>query len=335
MDQLDEALERLAPTGPEWGGGLSNHGPMAAEALVLLGFEDAVPGWVSRYLPRLDGRERASGRITDWREALGDLRRAADWSAFFAHELTLAPWREVLGTWWPRLVPGLAAGATHGVIRTAHAVRAVAEHETPARRAELADALGYWAAAYVELPGRALAAGTRPLAAAVEAVPIYEGERAGLITGTLGRLETLPEFAQSVTALAPVADAKAAIHELTKGFAGVFLERGRTNTVAYLHAVTAPAAVGSILHELPQQTWRQTHDTLWQVAAAIHSGFARGSVREPLPSGEPPTPVQLAERAVANGDEHAIKLTEACLREHAATGDPLFLHAAARGIELT
>ena len=36
-DALDEALERLARKGPEYGGGLSNHGPMAAEALVALG----------------------------------------------------------------------------------------------------------------------------------------------------------------------------------------------------------------------------------------------------------------------------------------------------------
>jgi hypothetical protein len=27
------------------------------------------------------------------------------------------PWREVLATWWPRLLHGIAAGATHGVIK--------------------------------------------------------------------------------------------------------------------------------------------------------------------------------------------------------------------------
>jgi hypothetical protein len=38
--------------------------------------------------------------------------------------------------------------------------------------------------------------------------------------------------------------------------------------------------------------------------------------------------------AVATGDEHAIKLTEACLRLHAETPDPVFLHAAARASDL-
>ena len=34
--EIDEALEMLEGTGPEFTGGLSNHGPMAAEALVAL-----------------------------------------------------------------------------------------------------------------------------------------------------------------------------------------------------------------------------------------------------------------------------------------------------------
>ncbi len=53
-----------------------------------------------------------------------------------------------------------------------------------------------------------------------------------------------------------------------------------------------------------------------------------------MPGGEPPQPDALIDRAVATGDEHAIKLTEACLRLHAESPDPLMLHAAARGCEL-
>ena len=51
---LDEGLTRLAVTGPEFRGGLSNHGPMAAEAMVRLGRADAVEGWLDDYLGRLD-----------------------------------------------------------------------------------------------------------------------------------------------------------------------------------------------------------------------------------------------------------------------------------------
>jgi hypothetical protein len=43
---LDEAYERLHHTGPEWGGNLSNHGPMAAEVLARRDHADQVPAWV-------------------------------------------------------------------------------------------------------------------------------------------------------------------------------------------------------------------------------------------------------------------------------------------------
>src|SRR3989442_4733817 len=54
---IDEALEMLSDTGPEWGYGelqaLSNHGPMGAEALCALGRDEAVVPWVERYKRRL------------------------------------------------------------------------------------------------------------------------------------------------------------------------------------------------------------------------------------------------------------------------------------------
>jgi hypothetical protein len=62
-----------------------------------------------------------------------------------------------------------------------------------------------------------------------------------------------------------------------------------------------------------------------------------GLTRRQAASGEvadPPAPDVPADRAVATGDEHAIKLTEACLRLYADSPEPVLLHAAARGREL-
>ena len=53
-DLLDGTYQRLSVTGPEYGGGLSNHGPMAAEALLRLGREDAIEGWVTEYMRGLE-----------------------------------------------------------------------------------------------------------------------------------------------------------------------------------------------------------------------------------------------------------------------------------------
>ena len=125
---LDEAYQRLHATGPEFDGWLSNHGPMAAEAMVRHGHADRVHRWLDVYMRRLDEFPRGSGQIgASWQEALGDPRRIADWTAYFRREVAEQPWRLVLETWWLRLLPGVAAAATHGVIRVGHAVRALTE----------------------------------------------------------------------------------------------------------------------------------------------------------------------------------------------------------------
>jgi hypothetical protein len=73
---------------------------------------------------------------------------------------------------------------------------------------------------------------------------------------------------------------------------------------------------------------------LWQVGAGLYATYAGGVTPRPLPASPPPAPEDVTDRAVANGDEHAIKLTEACLRLNAEVPDPLFPHAAARASEL-
>ena len=152
---MDEVLDILHRTGPEFGGGLANHGPMAAEAMLALGRPDAVLPWVERYKRRLQDRPAQSHPISPeaWREALGNINRVGDWVAFFDHQLVEASWQDVVRSWVPRLSPALIAAATHGLIRTSHAVRSLAASETPQRLHELAEGLGFWAARYRVLPG--------------------------------------------------------------------------------------------------------------------------------------------------------------------------------------
>jgi hypothetical protein len=89
---MEDALSVLADTGPEYHGGLANHGPMAAEALVALGRADAVMPWVTRYRTRLDLRPSGGRPIGgDWREALGEHGRVTDWSVFFRREVEERP----------------------------------------------------------------------------------------------------------------------------------------------------------------------------------------------------------------------------------------------------
>jgi hypothetical protein len=340
-DVLDEGLSRLAATGPEYRGGLSNHGPMAAEALVRLGRADAVEPWLDGYLKRLDGPPRPADRITDatWRDALGQLNRVADWEVYLRAELAQEPWRDVLARWWPRLLPGVAAAATHGVIRTSHAARSLAaagEAGDAERRDELARGLAYWAASYLELPGASPTGGQLDLPAALDGLPSAgTASERGLITEELKtKLPAMTGFGDAVAALRSPADPAADLRELAATFTRVFLGYGRTRPIALLHAVTAPVAARSVLPLLPAGLARPTYDALWQVGAALYAVYTPGVTPEPLPAGPGSSRDDVTEMAVAAGDEHAIKLTEACLRLHAETPDPVFLHAAARASDL-
>src|ERR1700754_4496142 len=115
-DVLLDALHRLRDTGPEFDGFLANHGPMGAEALVRIGGSDAVPAWVDGYLHRLGPAPGVVRGISDvdWREHLGEVRLAGDWIAYLRRQARDLPWHDLLLRWWPRLLSGLAASATHG-----------------------------------------------------------------------------------------------------------------------------------------------------------------------------------------------------------------------------
>ena len=129
--------------------------------MVRHGHAGSVHRWLDGYMRRLEDFPRGTAPIGgDWREALGDPRRVADWTAYFRREVTRQPWRRVLGTWWPRLLPGVAAAATHGVIRVGHAVRALlADGDDAVHVTELAHGLAYWAARWQPVPGAAAGLG--------------------------------------------------------------------------------------------------------------------------------------------------------------------------------
>lgn len=337
-EALLEALDRLRDTGPEFHGFLANHGPMAAEALVRLGSADRVGGWVTGYLPRLDDAPAVIRGIgdEDWPDHLGDARLAGDWTAYLRREAAATGWRELLLRWWPRLLPGLAASATHGVIRTAHAVRSLrAAGDDPDRLLvdELAQGLALWAARYERLPGDPGLSGPLPAVPAVAALPRLDPDVPDDGDGISGRLRVLPHltgYARSLDAWGPPADPDAALDELIGAAARVLAARA-DSPIAFCHAVTAPAAVRMVLPELPGALRTASVVASWQSVGGIVAAFASPRLpAESDPAGADLRADELTGRAVEHGDEHVIKLTEAALREHARTGDDTLLVAADR-----
>ena len=339
---MDEALEVLSAYGPDLRNGLTSHAPMAAEALCALGRPEAVLPWIEEYrkgmLPRPSSRERISRE--HWQSALADPNRAADWSAFFAEELQAAPWRDVLDRWVRRLAPGICASATHGVIRVGHATRSLVECESPYRLGELADALGYWAAWYQELPTSPRAAdrtmAPREAITKVAVVPPDRRRFSGTITSSLEALSEFPEFAPVIGLIDVSGDAAALVPELTEAFARVYLANTHDvlTAIVFVHGVTSVAALGSILPHLDDATARTALRFAWQAGCGLYAAF--GS--RPAPPGEIEPPREdedtLVDMAVAHGDEHAIKFMEACLRQYANNPSPAYLAAARNALDV-
>jgi hypothetical protein len=335
---LDDALEQLAFAGHELHNTNSNHAPMAIEALCVLGRTDAVQPWLDRYRAGLMPRPVTVARIAprEWSSALGDPRRVSDWVALFRAELTDQPWGAVLDQWVARLAPGIVAAAMHGVIRTGHAVRALAQDDTAPRRRELADGLAYWAAEYQALPAgpRVANAGLPSQAmAGLAMIPPEQRGSFGSLTGALGQLEGFGPFRAVLGAVDAEGDSAAFLADLTATFARVYLANAHDflTSIAFIHTITGPAALRPMLPYLSAETARAALGYAWQASAALYATF--GSPQSLSRAGDrTPDPDRLVARAIASGDEHAIKFTAACLGEHALTKESAFLHAADHGI---
>jgi hypothetical protein len=339
---LDETLEIMAPMGPDLNNGFSNHAPMAIEAMCAMRRGDAVMPWFEHYRHSLAPRHARVARLTNenWRAALGDLRRTEDWFEFFRNELEERPWQLVLDDWAARLAPGLMAAATHGVIRTGHATRALALDDTLARRRELADGLAYWAADYMVLPAerhRPDRAMPSQAIARVQMIPteIRRGN-IGALTDALTQLDSFAPFKDTLDAVDAGGDASAFLSDLTATFARVFLANARDTytTIAFVHAVTGPSALRPFLPYLSDTTRHAALAYAWQAAAAMFATFGTQADLSRFNEVEIESKDDLIDRAIACGDEHAIKLTEVCLREHALNPDPAFFAAADRAIHV-
>jgi hypothetical protein len=332
---LDDALERLRGMGPEALHGAPNHGPMAAEALVTLGCPEEVPGWTDDYRRELSPMPQAQSPVTEgtWQEALGAVHRIADWQAFFLTQLVEAPWQVVFVQWIPRLIRGVMAGGTHGLIRTAHAVRALSEAATPLRVEELASALAYWAAYYQTLPGLPQLRGPLDLDQAIEQVPRIdrkqgnEARREGVPRDFVRVLAKYPNFSEAVNRFGTRETVDASLSRLVEAGARLYCANASTHPLVFIHAITGPAAVRLLLAHMPVGLHESAFAYCWQAIAAWVAAYgsdAPGGHDDSAPRSES----EIIGRALGTRDHHAIKLAEACLREYRLNPQPVFLKAA-------
>jgi len=330
-DLLDAGLARLHAGYPSMNVHRSNHVPMVIEALGVLGRADDIAPWLDGNLDHYRPDTDAKGRVEAerWREFLGRPELFPDWRELFLVELRGDDWRTVVRRWVPRLVPGLAGAATHGVIRMAHAVRSLGARDSEVRRTELATGLAYWAVNHEELPWDGTLAPAKSVADAIARVqprlPARQPPQGNIVSG-LRALADTPSF-RPVAGFVDVADPVRTLGEMSSAFARLYL-RNPDRRIAFTHSITAPSALRLLAPHLDEETVLAATRFAWQAAAGIYVVYGDPRLGEP---GEraPASREALVAACVANGGAHSIKLTEACLREEALSHDPI-LFAAAR-----
>jgi len=305
---------------PEYADQLTNHLPMALHALAELGADDArMQQFFERYARRFEGRvsEPAAAAAGDWLALRGQPGAFAPLRTAFAAALARDGRDAVLRAALPALLPGVAAAAFHGAIRTAHAVEA-------AHEGELASALAYWAWRW-----QPLAQAPRGAALLVEAW-CERLVAAGLSCSCHGALisQRMASAAQSA-AYRELAGSLAHAIDLPERLLAFAAQRyADTRNFTVLHMVTGMRALRVLL------PW--VHDTdaaLREVVPAFTAAYLSAAIRlaalPPIPAMDWPAVVR---RAIASDDDHVIKLVHAC---HGASQQNLpgpFIAAAVRAV---
>lgn len=320
-DALDNALAQLRGTTPEVaGGGNPNHGPMAAEALAALDLGEAAPSWARDYRQRLGTLPTAVDPVTPstWREALGDESLVANWVVFFHRLLARTPWQDVLAAWLPRLVPAISSAGGHGMVRVAHAVRAVSAAATVPRIEELGAALAYWCSYYRQFDRMPRLVGDLDVGTALGLVPrIMRGsQRIGMPRKFLYEVSGSAQLLDALDRLAPDQSVASALSALTEAGARQYLTNRSRHPLIFVHAVTVPAALRLLLPHMSLESGRTAFAYAWQFVAALTAAYGEDSDElDGTVSGPPLAWRSVIEFCVQTGDAHSIKFVEACSRE--------------------
>ncbi|MCA0244744.1 MAG: questin oxidase family protein [Proteobacteria bacterium] len=302
----------------EYGDGLSNHAPMALVALERLGADgERLNAWLTRYANAKRLRParpvQAWPRGDAWPDRLGD--RAA-WPAYrglFREWIDEEGARSLLAQALPQLLPGCAAAAFHGLIRTAYAVQV-------GHLAELADGLAHWASFHLPLGPLPDAASDQP-----DPLPLLRRLRAGDSEAPLiaGRIADAARGGDVNRAIAPLAIDAATPERLARAAAFAYAESGNFTA---LHLVTASHAMRVLARfsDEPEAAWRW----FWQAWA---HGVVAARLRPAAPVPLRPWDALVA-TARASDDEHVIKLVDSAREEERCYGGDDWRRAASRAV---
>lgn len=313
---------------PEYRDQLTNHLPMALHALQSLGASaERMRSFYATYVQRFHGLNLpataivSAAQLANWRALRGLADAYPELLACFNGLMAQDGMDTTLRRALPELLPGVAAAAFHGLIRTAHAVEA-------GHTGELAAALACWAWRWQPLPAPPM---TYPLLGLDTWASRLAREASGwqsdgsLISARMLEASQSSIYEGLAGSLVPALSLEARIAEL----AGLAAERYVANpNFTVLHMITGLRAFRLLL---PWLEHTQREDGLQAVLA--HNFTAAYLAAGLVPSNEPPVVsalswAQVVTAAIASDDEHVIKLVHACQGEAAEYGIGPYLRAA-------
>lgn len=311
---------------PEYRDQLTNHLPMALHALHCLGaspqrLQDFYTGYSQRFqgLPAPTPAALSNLHTVDWRALRGQAEAYPVLLAYFndlvAREGVYGSLRKSL----PDLMPGVAAAAFHGVIRTAHALEA-------GHRQELAAALAYWAWRWQALEAPPVPDVLLELDAwAPRLVQESLGWRSSgpLISIRMGHASQSTTYVSLAGALAPAENLATRIRQL----AGWAVDRYVASpNFTVLHMVTGLRALRTLLPWIDDSTHAQALLARNFVAAYM---AAQVKPLDTPPFATLPSWDAAIAAAITSDDDHVVKLVHACREEAAVYGEGNYLRAAA------
>ena len=334
--EIGALLAAMTAYGSEFERTFSNHAPMALTALAGIGGTPArLESFFAYYrdckkLPPF-AAPREPLDASNWEAAIGQREREPDLRGFFRAEVARLGVPAALRLYLPRLAPGVAASAFHGLMRLAYALLRESEDD-------IAVALAYWAATYLPLrPARGASPITDDPAEVLARVSGFDSLRKlhlhDLLWQNMRDAAAAPEFATVVDWLA--------IDERTLGrmaATGLTLFAS-TQHFAALHVVTGahwlrivePFAERAAFYALLRHFWQGVCGLVGEM------GFPRLPDAATLASWrriEAPGWPLLHAAARESFDEHDISLAFSAFEEDKAYADPLYRVALARRLGL-
>ncbi len=322
---LHRLLDGAGVHDPEYGNGLSNHLPMAWLALARLGAsEGRLREFGATYQAgkalRLARPRRPWPAGDAWASRLGHRSAWPLYLDLFEQWIAHEGAADVLAQVLPTLMPGVAAAAFHGLIRTAAGVQA-------GHAGEVAQGLAHWAAWH--LPLGPMPEGSPAARQEADPAALLRRLRAGTSTAGLiaGRMRAAAEQGGVSAVAARLVIDEGTPQRLARAAAFAY---AMTGNFTALHLVTGTHAMRVLARFTDSGAGRHAA-WRWFWQAFAHGVVAARLVPATASLVLLPWP-ELIDAALATDDEHVIKLVDAAREEEHALGGDDWQRAASRAV---